>query len=86
MTAPRAHVRAGETPAAPGSRATGPCTVVILGAGGDLTRRKLIPSLLHLLGDGLLHDATTIVGVGRAPMSDEAFRESMREALSPGRT
>jgi len=57
--------------------------VVILGAGGDLTRRKLIPSLLHLLEDGLLHPATRIAGVGRTPMSDDAFRDDMRKALSP---
>jgi len=83
VTVPVAHVRAGEMPAVPGSRPAGPCTVVILGAGGDLTRRKLLPSLLHLLGDGLLHEATRIIGVGRTPMSDEAFREATREALSP---
>jgi len=35
--------------------------VVILGAGGDLTKRKLIPSLLHLLGDGQLPEETQVV-------------------------
>ena len=57
--------------------------MVILGAAGDLTRRKLIPSLMHLLEDGLLHPATRIVGVGRSPMSDDGFRSDLRKALSP---
>jgi len=83
VSAPLVHVHTGEMPAASGSRPAGPCIVVILGAAGDLTRRKLLPSLLHLAGDGLLHDATRIVGVGRTPMTDEAFRETTREALSP---
>ena len=73
MTRPPVHIRTGETPPAAAHRAAGPCTVVILGAGGDLAKRKLIPSLLHLLGDGLLHEATHVAGVGRSPMSDEAF-------------
>jgi glucose-6-phosphate 1-dehydrogenase len=57
--------------------------MVILGAGGDLTRRKLIPSLLHLQGDGLLHQRTRIIGVGRTPMTDEAFQEDLRTLLEP---
>ena len=57
--------------------------MVILGAGGDLTRRKLIPSLLHLQGDGLLHERTRIIGVGRTPMTDEAFQEDLRKLLEP---
>jgi len=59
-------------------RRPGPCTMVILGASGDLTRRKLIPSLLHLLADGLLPDDFTVLGVGRKPLSDAAFREEQR--------
>jgi glucose-6-phosphate 1-dehydrogenase len=61
-------------------RRTGPCTMVILGASGDLTRRKLIPSLLHLLADGLLPEDFAVLGVGRKPLSDEAFREEQRSA------
>ena len=57
--------------------------MVILGAGGDLTRRKLIPSLLHLQGDGLLHERTRIIGVGRTSMTDEAFQEDLRRVLEP---
>ena len=54
--------------------------MVILGASGDLTRRKLIPSLLHLLADGLLPEDFVVLGVGRKPLSDEAFREEQRSA------
>ena len=59
----------------------GPCTMVILGAAGDLTRRKLLPSLLHLEADGALHEEFAVVGVGREPLSDEAFRDQVRAAL-----
>ena len=83
MSRPPIHIRTGDTPPPAARRPAGPCTVVILGAGGDLTKRKLIPSLLHLLGDGQLPEETQVVGVGRSPLSDEEFRESMGETLSP---
>lgn len=57
------------------------CTVVILGAGGDLTRRKLLPALYYLAEHKLLPDAFALLGVGRDAMSDTAFAESMRKAL-----
>ncbi len=65
-------------PGASRSRQPGPCTMVILGAGGDLTRRKLIPSLLHLLADGLLPEDFAALGVGRKPLDDAGFREEQR--------
>ena len=58
-----------------------PCTMVILGASGDLTRRKLIPALFHLMNDGLLADDFHVIGVGRGTMTDQAFRDKMREAV-----
>jgi len=54
--------------------------LVIFGASGDLTQRKLIPGLYSLAHDGLLPSGQTIVGMARADMSDEQFRASMREA------
>ena len=66
--------------ATPSRRRTGPCTMVILGASGDLTRRKLIPSLLHLLADGLLPEDFAVIGVGRKALDDETFREEQRAA------
>src|SRR5688572_22492740 len=54
--------------------------LVIFGASGDLTQRKLIPGLYSLAHDGLLPSGQTIVGFARADMTDEAFRAAMREA------
>ena len=58
-----------------------PCVLVIVGASGDLTRRKLVPALAHLRLDGLLQDAFQIVGVGRTGWDDAAFRDAMRQGL-----
>jgi len=54
-----------------------PVSVVILGASGDLTRRKLVPAL-HTLGcGGLLPAASQVLGVARSPLSDRAFRDEL---------
>ena len=55
--------------------------MVILGANGDLARRKLMPALFHLMGDGLLPDDFSVVGVARGRMTDRSFREATRAAL-----
>jgi glucose-6-phosphate 1-dehydrogenase len=60
---------------------SGPTHLVIFGASGDLTRRKLVPALYHLDLKGRLPDDLHIVGFSRRPWSDEAFRERMRAAL-----
>jgi glucose-6-phosphate 1-dehydrogenase len=57
-----------------------PCVIVIFGATGDLTRRKLMPALFHLLREGCLEEVR-ILGVGRHPMSDDEFRNVVREAV-----
>ena len=57
-----------------------PCTVVIFGATGDLTHRKLIPALYNLAADGELPPAVTIVGFARREKSDDEFRREMEEA------
>lgn len=57
-----------------------PCTLVIFGATGDLTHRKLIPALYNLLADGDLPPALTVVGFARRDKSDEQFREELEEA------
>ena len=59
----------------------GPCVIVIFGASGDLTKRKLLPSLCNLLSNGLLAEDFAIIGVGRREWSDEDFRKQMREAV-----
>jgi glucose-6-phosphate 1-dehydrogenase len=59
-----------------------PSCLVIFGASGDLTQRKLVPGLYQLAHDGLLPPGQTIVGFSRADMTDDAFRASMKEACN----
>jgi glucose-6-phosphate 1-dehydrogenase len=63
-------------------RKTPPCAVVIFGANGDLTKRKLMPALYRLAYEGRLAPGFTVIGISRTPMSDDDFREHMREAVS----
>ena len=56
-------------------------TVVIFGANGDLTRRKLVPALYSLARDRRLSPGLAVVGISRTPLSDDAFRAKMREAV-----
>src|SRR5438105_2523224 len=63
-----------------GERIPNPCIMVIFGASGDLTKRKLVPALYHLEQDGLLPKDFAIVGVARRPLGDE-FAADMREGL-----
>ena len=56
-------------------------TIVIFGASGDLTRRKLIPALFHLYRKKRLWERWRIVGVSRSPMSNEEFRLKMKEGV-----
>src|SRR5690242_17411139 len=58
-----------------------PCGMIIFGASGDLTERKLIPSLFHLFKRKLLSKNFYILGCARTAMSDEGFREKLREGL-----
>src|SRR5207249_3414325 len=56
-----------------------PCAIVIFGATGDLTHRKLIPALYNLAADGELPPAVAVVGFARRPKSDEEFRNELEE-------
>lgn len=58
-----------------------PTTIVIFGASGDLTQRKLVPALFHLYRKGLLPEGTRIVGFARRESSDDQFRAVMREGI-----
>ncbi len=58
-----------------------PCTVVIFGASGDLTYRKLIPALYNIDADGDLPAATSVVGFARREKTDAQFRTELEEAL-----
>jgi glucose-6-phosphate 1-dehydrogenase len=57
-------------------------TIVIVGATGDLTGRKLMPALFALFSKRRLTDDTRIVGVARTAMTDDAFRAKMQNAVS----
>ena len=59
-----------------------PCTMIICGATGDLTGRKLAPALYNLLLGGFLPPEFTVVGMARRPMDDEAFRTHLHEGIN----
>ncbi|MGH2820396.1 MAG: glucose-6-phosphate dehydrogenase, partial [Actinomycetota bacterium] len=58
-----------------------PCIVVIFGASGDLTTRKLFPALHNLHVEGLMPDATSVVGTSRTKYSHEAFAQALHASL-----
>lgn len=58
-------------------RANDPLTMVIFGASGDLSKRKLIPALYQLEREGCLPERYAVVGFSRTEMTDEAYRERM---------
>ena len=63
------------------SRRPEPCAMVIFGASGDLTERKLIPALYYLFRNGMLPDGFSVVGCARSSFSNEEFRGKLRDAV-----
>ncbi len=59
-----------------------PCVVIIFGAAGDLTQRKLISAIFNLAIDAALPDAFVILGVDRDAFDDATFRTRMRDAVA----
>jgi glucose-6-phosphate 1-dehydrogenase len=60
-----------------------PCTMVIFGALGDLSRRKLLPAIYQLMKEHLVDDKFAVLGVGRDDTTgDDDFRKHMRQALA----
>ena len=57
------------------------CAVVIFGATGDLTHRKLVPAFYNLAADGALPPAVSVVGFARRDKSDEVFRKELEETV-----
>jgi len=55
--------------------------MVIFGAAGDLTKRKLIPALYNLKKGDLLSDNFAVIGVARAELNDEEFRHRLRDDM-----
>src|SRR5580698_640769 len=68
------------TPRRPG-RPADPCVMVIFGAAGDLTRRKLIPALYNLAKAELLSREFAIVGIARGAMSTDDFRNKVSQDI-----
>src|SRR5579872_6099210 len=62
--------------------ATHPCQLVIFGASGDLTKRKLLPAIYNLAQASLLPPSFAMIGFARAQMTDEQFRALLREAVA----
>ena len=62
-------------PAPSGPPPSGPCAMVIFGATGDLTARKLFPALYNLAKSNLLSREFAIIGVGRSAYSIDQFRQ-----------
>src|SRR5207244_10758785 len=63
------------------ARTPTPCALVIFGASGDLTSRKLIPALYALCSQGNLPGGFTVIGAARTEMTDDQFRHAMRESI-----
>ena len=57
------------------------CVLVIFGASGDLTKRKLIPALYNLALEKRLPERFAVVGYARSEMTHEIFRDKMRQAV-----
>src|SRR5271154_2805041 len=77
-----AAVHASPVPLQP-ERIPDACVVVIFGASGDLTKRKLLPALYHLEQSGLLPKDFAVVGVARRPL-EKSFAPDMKEGIISG--
>ena len=64
-----------DTPRAP------TCTLVIFGAGGDLTKRLLMPALYNLAGGGLLDQEFSVLGVDHNPLTDDGWRDDLTKTM-----
>src|SRR5437016_4048327 len=63
-------------------RPAGPCVMVVFGAAGDLTKRKLVPALYNLGKENLLPTNFAVVGVSVDDLNDDAFREQVTAFLN----
>ena len=63
----------------PTDKPAGPCAMVVFGAAGDLTKRKLIPALFNLAKDKLLPDNFAVVGVSVDDLSGDSFRQQVTQ-------
>jgi glucose-6-phosphate 1-dehydrogenase len=65
-----------------GSRSVDPCILVIFGATGDLTGRRLVPAIYQLGREGLLPSNFACVGFARRPKTDEEFRSELKQDIA----
>ncbi len=65
----------------PTDKPAGPCVMVVFGAAGDLTKRKLVPALFNLAKDKLLSDNFAVVGVSVDELNGDAFRQQVTQFL-----
>jgi len=63
-------------------RATEPCQLVIFGASGDLTHRKLLPAIYNLAQAQLVPPSFNVVGFARQPIGDDGFRQRLRDGVA----
>ena len=61
-----------------------PTAMVVFGASGDLTSRKLLPSLMQIFQRQLLDDRFYLLGAGRKDLSDQQFREITQQSINAG--
>src|SRR5262245_30028730 len=60
---------------------TEPCSMVLMGASGDLSKRMVVPALFRLSRRGVLPPGFRLVGYARTAWTDDQFREVMKEAI-----
>jgi len=58
-----------------------PCVITVFGAGGDLTHRKIVPAIYNLFLEGTLPESFALLGVDRLDMSDQQFRDHLRDGV-----
>jgi len=66
------------------NKAAGRCVLVLFGASGDLTKRKLVPALFNLAKEGLLPKNFAVLGIAFDELSLEQFRDQVTSFLQPG--
>lgn len=64
-----------------GTSSLPPCTLVVFGAGGDLTKRLLVPSIYNLANDGLISDDFQVIGIDRVDQDDAGWRQHLTEFM-----
>ena len=58
-----------------------PCLITIFGATGDLSHRKLFPSLFHLFQQNNLDEHIAIIGIGRRDLTNDEFRQQVASSI-----